>query len=145
LVRYHAPEWGIDPNRIGTIGFSAGGHLILRLAMYADEGNPDAADPVEEERSDPDFSILIYPAVPPDLSDLRPDVGPMFIVNGSQDTLTLPQGALRLCSTLIETGIPAELHLFRPGEHGFGLGITGGPVRRWMGLCEDWMRELGYV
>lgn len=145
MVRRHAREWDIDPDRTGTIGFSAGGHLILRLAMCADKGQPDAADPVEQQRCAPDFSILIYPGVPPDLSDLGPDVGPMFIVNGSRDTLTPPQGALRLCSTLLETGIPAELHLFRPGEHGFGLGITGGPVRRWMGLCEDWMRELGYL
>jgi len=143
LVRHHAGKWAIDPDRVGTIGFSAGGDLILRLAMVADKGNPEAADPVERQRCNPDLSILIYPAVPPHLSDLGPDVGPMFIVNGSQDTLTPPQGALRLCSTLIEAGIPAELHLFRPGEHGFGLGITGGPVKRWPDLCEDWMRELG--
>ena len=145
LVRHHAREWGIDPDRVGTIGFSAGGHLILRLVAQADGGKPDAADPAERWSSRPDFSVLIYPAVPPDLSGLGPDAGPMFIVNGSQDTLTKPQGALRLCLALLEAGVPAELHLFRQGEHGFGLGITGGSVRRWMDLCEEWMRELGYL
>ena len=145
LVRYHAREWGIDPDRVGTIGFSAGGHLILRLVMQGSEGKPDAADPVEQWGSEPNFSILIYPAVPSDLLDLGPDVGPMFIVNGGQDTLTRPQGAIRLCLALVETGVPAELHLFRQGEHGFGLGNTGGSVRRWMDLCEEWMRELGYL
>ena len=145
LVRHHAGEWNIDPDRVGSIGFSAGGHLILRLVAQADGGNPDAADPVEQWSSKPNFSILIYPAVPPDLSNLGPDAGPMFIVNGGQDTLTPPRGALRLCQALMEAGIPAELHLFRQGEHGFGLGITGGSVRQWMDLCEEWMRELGYL
>ena len=145
LVRHHAREWGVDPDRVGTIGFSAGGHLILRLVAQADGGKPDAADPVERWSSRPDFSVLIYPGVPPDLSDLGPDVGPMFIVNGGQDTLTPPQGAVRLCQALQEAGVPVELHLFRQGEHGFGLGITGGSVRRWMDLCEEWMRELGYL
>jgi acetyl esterase/lipase len=145
LVRHHAKEWGIDPDRVGAIGFSAGGHLILRLAAHADGGQPDAADPVERQSSVPAFTIPIYPAVPPDLSDLGPDTGPMFIVNGSQDTLTPPQGAVRLCQALLEAGAPVELHLFRQGEHGFGLGITGGSPRRWPDLCEEWMRELGYL
>ena len=145
LVRHHAREWGIDPDRVGTIGFSAGGHLILRLAAQADGGQPDAADPVARPSCRPDFSILIYPGVPPDLSDLGSDAGPMFILNGGQDALTPPQGAVRLCQALQEAGVPVELHLFRQGEHGFGLGLTGGSVRRWMDLCEEWMRELGVL
>ena len=103
VVRHHAHEWGIDPNRIGTIGFSAGGHLILRLAAQADGGSPDAADPVERLSSRPDFSILIYPAVPPDISDLGADVGPMFVVNGGQDELPPAQGAMRQWMDLCET------------------------------------------
>jgi acetyl esterase/lipase len=144
-VRHRSGEWGIDPDRVGTIGFSAGGHLILRLVGQADSGKPDAADPVERWRSRPDYSILVYPAVPPDLSGLGPDAGPMYIVNGGQDTLTKPQGSIRLTQALLETGVPVELHLFRQGEHGFGLGITGGAVRHWTDLCEAWMRELGYL
>jgi acetyl esterase/lipase len=145
LVRYHADEWGIDPDRVGTIGFSAGGHLILHLAAQADKGQPDAEDPVELCNSVPNFTIPIYPAVPQDLSDLNNEIGPMFIVNGSQDALTPPQDALRLCQVLLKVGVPVELHLFRQGEHGFGLGITGGSMRRWPDLCEDWMRELGVL
>jgi acetyl esterase/lipase len=144
-VRHHAREWGIDPDRVGTIGFSAGGHLILRLVAQADGGKPDAADPAERQSSRPDFTVLIYPAVPPDLSGLDSDTGPMFIVNGNRDTLTPPQGAVRLCLALLEAGVPVELHLFRRSEHGFGLGIMGGSVRRWPDLCEEWMRELGYL
>jgi acetyl esterase/lipase len=145
LVRYHANEWGIDPQRVGTIGFSAGGHLILRLAMQADVGQPDAIDPVERCSSVPAFTIPVYPGVPPDLSALGPDVGPMFVVNGSRDRLTPPQGAVRLGQALLEAGVPVELHLFSQGEHGFGLGIAGGSTRRWPDLCEEWMRDLGLL
>jgi len=145
LVRHHTREWDIDPDRVGTIGFSAGGHLILRLAGQADSGQPDAADPVERQSSAPSFTIPVYPGVPPDLSGLSPDTGPMFIVNGSRDTLTPPQGAVRLCQALLEAGVPVELHLFGQGEHGFGLGITGGSARRWPDLCEEWMRGLGFL
>jgi acetyl esterase/lipase len=69
----------------------------------------------------------------------------MFIVHGSRDPATRPQGAVRLCQALLEAGVPVELHLFAQAEHGFGLGITGGPVRRWPDLCEEWMRDLGFL
>jgi acetyl esterase/lipase len=130
---------------VGTIGFSAGGHLILRLAAQADGGQPDAADPVERQSCVPSFTIPVYPGVPPDLSGLSPDAGPMFIANGSRDTLTPPHGAVRLCQALLEAGVPVELHLFGQAEHGFGMGIAGGSARRWPDLCEEWMRDQGFL
>jgi endo-1,4-beta-xylanase len=145
LVRHRAGEWDVDPHRIGAIGFSAGGDLILRLVEQADAGNPDAADPVEWSSSRPDFSILLYPGVPEDLTGLRAGMGPVFIANASDDALTPPQGAVRLYQRLLEIQVPAELHMFREGGHGFGLGVPGGSVRNWMHLCEDWMRDLGYL
>ena len=145
LTRYHASEWGIDPDHVGTIGFSAGGHLILNLAAQADGGDPDATDAVERMSSRPNFTIPVYPGVPQDLSNLSADIGPMFIVNGGQDDLTPAIGALRLSSALMEAEIPFELHLFQQGGHGFGLGIEGGAPRQWMDLCETWLRELGYL
>ena len=145
LVRHRAGEWNIDPQRIGAIGFSAGSHLIIRLVEQADAGNPDAADPVERSSSRPDFSILLYPGVPPDLTGLRAGIAPVFIANASDDPLTPPQGAVRLYQRLLEIGVSAEMHMFREGSHGFGLGLPGGSVRNWMRLCEDWMRDLGYL
>ena len=145
LTRYHASEWGIDPDRVGTIGFSAGGHLILSLAAQADNGDPDATDPVERMSSRPNFTIPVYPGVPQDLSNLSADIGPMFIVNGGRDELTPAIGVLRLSMALMEAKIPFELHLFQQGGHGFGLGIEGGAPRQWLDLCETWMRELGYL
>jgi len=145
LVRHHAAAWGVDPRRVGTIGFSAGGNLILRLALHADGGQPDAANPVERQSCVPAFTIPVYPGVPQDLSNLGPDTGPMYIVHGSRDALVPPQGALRLCHALLEAGVPVELHLFGQGEHGFGLGISGGTARRWPDMCEEWMRDLGFL
>jgi acetyl esterase/lipase len=145
LVRHHAAEWGVDPERVGTLGFSAGSHLLLNLALNADDGQPDATDPVERQSCVPNFSIPVYPGVPQDLSGLGPDTGPMFIVNGSQDTLTRPEGAIRLYQALLEAGVPVEMHLFGLGVHGFGLGISGGTARRWPDLCEEWMRDLGIL
>jgi acetyl esterase/lipase len=145
LVRHRSTEWGIDPSRIGTIGFSAGGNLVIRLAQQSDPGDPSAQDIVERYSSRPDFSIPIYPGVPESVSDLPADSGPIFIAGASDDPLTKPQGAVRLYQALLETGIPAELHLFRAGGHGFGLGFAGGSVRNWMHLCEEWMRDLGYL
>jgi acetyl esterase/lipase len=145
FARHHSVEWNIDPNRVGAIGFSAGGHLVIRLAAQADPGDPDAADPVERASSRPDFSILIYPGVPEDLSNMRSDGGPVFIAQASDDTLTPPQGTVRLYQELQKIGVPAELHIFREGSHGFGLGIEGGSTRSWTHLCEEWMRELKYL
>ncbi len=145
LMRHRAGEWNIDPHRIGAIGFSAGGHLILRLVEQADTGHPGAADPVEQSSSRPDFSILLYPGVPEDLTALPAGMGPVFIANASDDALTPPQGAVRLYQRLSEIGVPAELHMFREGSHGFGLGVPGGSVRNWMHLCEEWMHDLGYL
>ena len=145
LARHHATEWGIDPERIGTIGFSAGGRLLLNLALNAAQGDPEAADPVERQSCTPAFSMPIYPGVPQDLSGLGPDTGPMYVVNGSRDGTTPPQGALRLVQALLEAGVPVEMHLFALGVHGFGLGISGGTARRWPDLCEEWMRDLGFI
>jgi acetyl esterase/lipase len=145
LARHHAAEWGIDPARVGTVGFSAGGNLVLNLALNADPGQPDAAAPVERQSCAPAFTIPVYPAVPQDLSNLGPGTGPMFIVHGSRDALLPPQGVLRLYQALHEAGVPVELHLFEEGEHGFGLGISGGTARRWPDLCEEWMRDLGFL
>jgi acetyl esterase/lipase len=145
LVRQHAVEWGVDPQRVGTIGFSAGGRLILDLALHADGGQRDAADPVERQSCVPCFTVPVYPGVPQDLSGLGADTGPIFVVNGSRDTTTRPQGAIRLCQALLEAGVPVELHLFEQAAHGFGLGLSGGTARRWPDLCEEWMRDMGFL
>ena len=142
-VRQRSAQWQIDPNSTGVIGFSAGGHLILRMLEQAGQGDPGSADPVECMSSRPDFSILAYPAVPGELGDLPADSGPVFIAQAADDEMTPATGAVRLLQELLKKNIPVEAHIFRQGRHGFGLGIEGGGVRNWMLLCENWLRELG--
>lgn len=144
LTRHHAVEWGIDPDRIGVMGFSSGGDLAIRLAMGADEGMAEAADPAELHSSRPNFVGLVYSSIP-DSVEVSADHAPTFIVNASDDHGTPPQGSVRMYSALLEAGIQAELHIFREGGHGFGLGLSGGPVRHWMGLFEDWMVDLNLL
>lgn len=145
LVRQRSPEWQIDPDRLGAIGFSAGGHLILRLLGQSGPGDPASADPVERLSSKPDFSILAYPGVQADSLDLPANTGPVFIAQGSDDTTTPAPGAVQVLQALLDKNIPVEAHFFRHGRHGFGLGIEGGEVRGWTSLCEGWLRELGYL
>ena len=145
LTRHHAAEWGVDSERIGIMGFSAGGHLAVELALNVDAGQQDAEDPVERSSSRPNFAGLIYPGVPDSLSAISTESAPMFIVNAGDDPKTKPQGGVRLYSTLLEKGVPAELHVFRSGGHGFGLGLRGGSIRNWMTLFEEWMRDLNFL
>ena len=144
-VRQRTAEWQIDPAQIGVIGFSAGGHLILRMLEQGGHGDPSSDDPVERMSSQPNFSILVYPGVPGELGDLPADTGPVFITQAADDELTPATGAVRLLQALLEQNISTETHIYRQGKHGFGLGVEGGGVRSWMKLCETWLRELGYL
>ena len=141
LTRHHATEWGIDPNRIGAMGFSAGGSLATSLAINSDTGNPKATDPVERLSSRPNYLGLIYPSARflPDSTSVLP---PVFIANAGDDPKTPPQGAVKLYAAFLELGVPVELHIFREGNHGFGLGSRGGSVRNWTHLFEEWLRDL---
>lgn len=144
-VRANCSQWQVDPKRIGVIGFSAGGHLILRMLQQSGAGDSGSPDPIQRVDSQPDFSILVYPGVPDDLSGLSPDTGPVFITQAADDALTPAAGVARLVQKLLDQDILVEAHIFRQGKHGFGLGFEGGAVRSWLGLCEVWLRELEYV
>lgn len=144
-VRHHAAEWQIDPQRIGTMGFSAGGHLLLHLAAKADTGDATAHDPIEQQDCTPSFSIPIYPAFPRELPTDYAKLGPMFMAIASDDTLTPAKDAANATAMLLEQNVDIELHVFRKGTHGFGMGIAGGPVRHWLMLCEEWLRDLSLI
>ena len=137
LVRERAGEWNIDPQRVGMLGFSAGGHLT-------------AACSNSEVR--PDFSILIYPAYLfkeggielVDEIHVRESTPPAFIVQSADDTKYY-RSSLAYAAALDACGIPVELHLFAKGGHGFGLRPSAHPVSGWPGFCEAWMRESGIL
>ena len=135
LVRSRAPEWGIDVQRVGLMGFSAGAHLAVNVLLHA---------VAPDER--PNFLAPIYVyAGGLDLSDLGTKAAnvPVFIAGASDDATTPPSHAWMVYEPLHQADVPVELHLFEVGGHGFGLAKAKGPVQTWTHLCEEWMRQHG--
>jgi acetyl esterase/lipase len=137
LVRENSKDWNIDPRRVGMIGFSAGGHLTAACS-----NSPDR----------PDFTILVYPAFlfkdgGVDLADkikVDAQTPPAFVVQ-TQDDKKHYHSSLAYAIALDQQGIPVELHLFAKGGHGYGLRPSEHPVSQWPKLCEQWLRESGFL
>jgi acetyl esterase/lipase len=149
-VRARAGEWGLDPARVGILGFSAGGHLASTAGTHFDAGKPDAADPVERVSSRPDVMILVYPVITmrekthagsrknllgesptPELvallsneEQVTKETPPAFLVHTMTDTAVPVENTLAFVSALRRAGVPFELHLYERGPHGFGLGTA---------------------
>jgi acetyl esterase/lipase len=140
LVRSNAKEWGV--NKLGIIGFSAGGDLVLYSSTKFDAGKPDAADVVERESSRPDFQIVVYPAIPKDLKFAKNNP-PAFLACGNQDRQNISEGLATLYLNMKQAGINTELHIYASVGHGFGLRdkanlrVTGWPMR-----VKEWMTDL---
>ena len=139
MVRSRAVEWKVDPQRVGVIGFSAGGELAALAALAstpADGGNRDAADPVDRESSRPAFQALIYPGIPQDeIKSLTKDTPPAFLLCGEDDRADISQGLPELYVALKRAGVSAELHVLAGVGHGFGLrDANHGAVAGWSAL-----------
>jgi acetyl esterase/lipase len=145
LVRSRAAEFKIDPNRIGLMGFSAGGHLASTVITHLDGGDPDAADPVAKTSARPDFSILVYPVITftedkfvhkgsrtnltgdkqelwPELSSERhvsKDTPPVFLIHGGNDKGVPPENSMMFADACRKAGVSVELHVLSHGEHAF--------------------------
>ncbi len=148
LVRSRLKEWSGDPNRIGVMGFSAGGYLAALAANQFDAGNAGAADPVERFSSRPDFAVLGYPGIANWKRPIAKDAPPTFIFVNSDDNLSVAAAEYYLA--VKKAGMTADLHIFRRGGH--GVGMTGRtpefasmPESRWPELLQEWMRDLGYL
>ena len=146
-VRSRAAEWNIDPQRIGVIGFSAGGQLAALAATRFDSGNTGAADPIDRENSKPAFQALIYPGLPADENQrLSKETPPAFLLCGEDDRPDIAQGLPELYIALRRTGVSAELHIFAGVGHGFGLrDALKGPVAGWLDLFYGWMGKQGLL
>ncbi|MEM9158888.1 MAG: GDSL-type esterase/lipase family protein [Verrucomicrobiota bacterium] len=146
-IRSKADEWNVQANRIGILGFSAGGHLSATASnRWADRTYPrvDAADDLSCR---PDFTVLVYPAYMGDeelnLKDefaITEETPPVFIVQTQDDTKYIPS-AFAYSAALHKAGIPCELHIFPTGGHGYGLRPSAYPVSQWENLCRDWLRR----
>lgn len=140
LVRSKAQDW--NAQKLGIMGFSAGGDLVLYASTKFDAGTPDAEDPIERESSRPDFQIAVYPAVPKNLVFAKNNP-PAFLVCGNQDRPNISEGLATLYLNMKKAGINTELHIYASVGHGFGvrdkanLRIAGWPMR-----VKEWMLDL---
>ncbi len=142
-VRARAVEWAIDPERVGVIGFSAGGELAALAATRYDRGVPGAADSIERMSSRPDFQALLYPSIPKNMK-LSKETPPAFLLCGADDTPRISQGLAQLYLDLRHAGAAAELHIYAGVGHGFGLRASNrGPVTAWPQELLDWLDAQG--
>jgi acetyl esterase/lipase len=153
LVRSKAGQWELKSDRIGFLGFSAGGHLTAWVSNSFDKRAYEPIDKVDEVSSRPDFAVLIYPGgvvskTSPD--QLRPEIRvskqtpPSFLVVATDDKGSLPS-TLGYFDAVQKAGVPVELHVYSVGGHGFGMRQTGNPAATWPDRCADWMRKQGYL
>jgi len=145
MVRSRASEWGVDPGRIGVIGFSAGGELAALASTRYDAGNAGATDPIDRESSKPAFQALLYPAIPNDMP-LTKETPPAFLACGANDRQNISEGLPELYLAMKRAGIPAELHIFAGVGHGFGIrSSNAGNVSTWPDLFYGWLGASGFL
>lgn len=147
MVRAHAKEWGVDPKKIGIMGFSAGGEQAARAALNFDEGKPDAADPVDRESCRPDFVVLVYAGwLKVDLSHVPKNAPPAFCVCAGVDDAFHAKETVDFYSAYFNAKIPAELHIYAHGGHGGGISSRGGiPFGTWQNRFADWAIDIGML
>jgi acetyl esterase/lipase len=141
VTRSRAREWSVDPDKVGAIGFSAGGFLASAAATHWDRGRPDAADPIERASSRPDFVGLLYSGAREEVAaQITEETPPAFLAHAGDDFIPV-ESSIRFYTGLREAGVPAEMHLYASGGHGFGLGIHGGPVASWPERFAEWLED----
>lgn len=171
-VRHRAAEFGLDPARIGILGFSAGGHLVSTAGTLYDAGDANAADPIERLSSRPDLLMLCYPVITmqdpythqgsrnallgPDVSaeeidslsselNVTADTPPTFLWHTSEDGAVPVENSLRFASALGRNGVPFDLHVYALGGHGMGMAEGDEHVRHWTGQGASWLKLNGFA
>jgi acetyl esterase/lipase len=152
LVRARAKEWDVNPKRIGILGFSAGGHLSARTATGFAKRAYERVDPSDEASCRPDFGVLVYPAYllnkeKNGLSAELPvtkDTPPAILIHAANDPVPA-EGSVQLYLALRRARVPAELHVYASGGHGYGLRKTDRPCTTWPERCADWLRARGLL
>jgi len=171
-VRAHSEKYGFKPDRIGLVGFSAGGHLASTAGTHFDDGKLDATDPIDRVSSRPDFLILAYPVItmlPPyahegsvanllgenaslelrkQLSNERnvtAQTPPTFLLSTSEDTVVAPENTVEFYLALRKAGVPAEMHVFEKGPHGVGMDLENPVLGIWPMLLTNWLRQRGLL
>lgn len=171
-VRSQAVAHGVDTDRIGVWGFSAGGHLASTAATHFDPGIPDAKDPIDRLSSRPDFAVLCYPVITMDTEfthkgsrrnllgprqddpalvelmsnerQVTKNTPPTFIFHTTEDQAVPVRNAIEFYTALQESGVACELHVYQKGRHGVGLGGDDPILATWPARLEDWLRTNGF-
>jgi acetyl esterase/lipase len=145
-VRAHAAEYGVDPHRVGVMGFSAGGELVSLVADNPEPAASSQRDAVDRQSSRPDFQVLIYPGPLGYPAKAVKGAPPAFITAGSKDTCCMPP-AIGLYQQLVAAGVSAELHLYADTEHAFNVGQRGEriSVQHWPDRLSDWLLDGGWL
>jgi len=170
-VRANAAKWNLDPQRIGIIGSSAGGHLASTLLTHFDAGKPDAEDPIERVSSRPDLGILCYAVITigpmthygsrdsvlgpnkiPEMIEflssekqVTKETPPCFIWHTWEDAAVPAENSLEFARALREKGVPFDLHIYQKGKHGLGLGGTSAHHHPWTADCLFWLQAQGFA
>ncbi len=171
-ARANAESLGINSGRIGVLGFSAGGHLASTAGTHIADPDPASADPLERVTSRPDFMILVYPVISlttqwthqgsknnllgenpdPGLVDLMSNelqvtknTPPTFLILSDQDKAVPAENSVLFYLALRKAGVPAEMHIFKKGRHGFGLAPLDSNLSMWPHLCKNWLIDNNYL
>ncbi len=152
VVRSKAGDLGIDPKRIGLLGFSAGGHLAAWASTNFDKRSYEPVDDADKVECKPDFTVLIYPAylLKKGNDGLAPEIRvgsespPTFFAHAHDDPITV-ESSIQMYLALKRAGVPAELHVYSSGGHGFGMNPIGKPVASWPQRLEEWMNARGLL
>ena len=172
IVRMHAEEWGIDPDKIGIAGSSAGGHLAATVGTRHDTVNNKSTCPIEQISCKPNFMLLLYPVI-----SFREDIGhmgsrrnligegnnwelvkkysnelhvtketpPTFLILADDDKSVIPENSIQFYLQLKKFNVPSEMHIFQQGGHGFGITKKKLPVDQWPNLFYDWLKSMKIV
>jgi acetyl esterase/lipase len=169
-VRNRSAEFGIEPNKIGIIGFSAGGHLASTAGTHFNEKFYEPNDAIDNASARPDFMLLIYPVISmgpfthsgsrsallgngasQELIDkfsnekqVDANTPPTFLVHATDDKAVPVENSIYFYLACRKAHVPAEMHIWEKGGHGFGMGQPQTPVSRWPVVCADWMRQMGF-
>ena len=156
-IRHHADRFGIDPNRLGMLGFSAGGHLTLGVGTSDAKEVSNSSDPIDRQSAIPNFLVPVYAVsngivrgrkadeyLPTD-TQVNEQTPPTFIVHTHEDSVVPPNQATLLYDALLRAGVQTELHIFGFGEHGVGLASGDPDTRAWFQLLHRWLGRIGML